>query len=68
MSVEGILHAVRHYSGWYDDDWSDWMSHSVTSNLLLAAASVISYKAFVDRPVECMSPTYFPDSWTTVRY
>ncbi|PIO77662.1 hypothetical protein TELCIR_00252 [Teladorsagia circumcincta] len=67
MSVEGVLRAIRHDSGWYGDDWSDWMSHSITSNLLLAASSVISYKVFVDRPIECMPPSFFPDSWVTVR-
>ncbi|XGW01384.1 hypothetical protein V3C99_013939 [Haemonchus contortus] len=65
MSVEGLLRAVRHYTGWYDDDWSDWLSHSITSNLLVGAASVISYKVFVDKPIECMPPSFFPDSWTT---
>ncbi|VDO64159.1 unnamed protein product [Heligmosomoides polygyrus] len=66
MSLEGVLRAIRRCASSCDDDWSDWLSHSVTSNLALAAATLVSYKIFVDSPIECLPPSFFPDSWIVV--
>ncbi|EPB68265.1 hypothetical protein ANCCEY_12646 [Ancylostoma ceylanicum] len=52
MSVEGVLRAVRRHVSSYDDDWSDQLSHRVTSNVLVTAAGIVSYKMFADGPLE----------------
>ncbi|VDM77025.1 unnamed protein product [Strongylus vulgaris] len=64
MSVEGVLRAVRQSVASYDDDWSDILSHMVTTNLLVAAAGIVSYKMF-SGPMECVPPSFFPKSWAT---
>ncbi|KHJ82374.1 hypothetical protein OESDEN_17932 [Oesophagostomum dentatum] len=66
MSVEGVLRSIRKHVASYDDDWSDRLSHCVTTNLLVAAAGIVSYKIFAGGPIECVSPAFFPSSWATV--
>ncbi|KAL6743211.1 hypothetical protein Aduo_016284 [Ancylostoma duodenale] len=66
MSVEGVLRAVRRHVSSYDDDWADRLQHCITSNVLVTAAGIVSYKMFADGPLECMPPSFFPKSWTTV--
>ncbi|KAK6767108.1 hypothetical protein RB195_026493 [Necator americanus] len=64
MSIEGVLRAVRRSMASNDDDWSDRLSHLITSNMLVTAAGIVSYKMFSDGPLECMPPSFFPKSWS----
>ncbi|TKR88534.1 hypothetical protein L596_012761 [Steinernema carpocapsae] len=54
---------LRSISAQHDDDLSDRMNYLFTSNILLAASLLISFKQFGGRPVECMFPFKFPKSW-----
>ncbi len=50
-----------------DDNYNDRL-HVFTSNGLIAASLLVSWKSFrLESAIECMPPAMFPDSWVTVR-
>ncbi|VDL82391.1 unnamed protein product [Nippostrongylus brasiliensis] len=66
MTIEAVLRVARQHLGGFEGDWFDWLCYSVTNNMLIAAATIIGYKALSEKPIECVPPSFFPDSWTTI--
>uniref|UniRef100_A0A915PWE4 Uncharacterized protein n=1 Tax=Setaria digitata TaxID=48799 RepID=A0A915PWE4_9BILA len=66
MSIEALLKSLKIIPNNYGDDNSDRLHYFLTTNLLIAASTITAWKVFEGRPMECMSPTSFPNSWATV--
>uniref|UniRef100_A0A0M3IA62 Innexin n=1 Tax=Ascaris lumbricoides TaxID=6252 RepID=A0A0M3IA62_ASCLU len=66
MSIERTLYFLKKIGFRHDDDLADRMHYVITSNALIIAASICTYKTFDNSALECMTPSSFPKSWITV--
>ncbi|GMT12577.1 hypothetical protein PFISCL1PPCAC_3874, partial [Pristionchus fissidentatus] len=65
MSIEGILRSVRSFRiSHVIDDWNDTLHRVITTNALVAFATLSAYKSFSSSVIECLPPSNFPRSWT----
>uniref|UniRef100_A0A914ZLU6 Innexin n=1 Tax=Parascaris univalens TaxID=6257 RepID=A0A914ZLU6_PARUN len=65
MSIERTLYFVKKVGFRHDDDLADRLHYFITSNALIVAASICTYKTFDSSALECMTPSSFPKSWIT---
>uniref|UniRef100_A0A8R1TX68 Innexin n=1 Tax=Onchocerca volvulus TaxID=6282 RepID=A0A8R1TX68_ONCVO len=63
MSIERLLKSLKVISLNYGEDNIDRLHYFLTSNLLIAASTITAWKMYEGRPLECMAPMGFTNSW-----
>ncbi|CAI5451873.1 unnamed protein product [Caenorhabditis angaria] len=66
MSVESLVFCVSRRIWRNDEDWSDRLHTTVTSNILIGLAGLVAAKSWNDSPIECIVPAMFSSSTATV--
>lgn len=49
-----------------DDDYTDRLHYFITSNMLIVLSILVGFKQFNGKPIECVMPKRFDDSYEDV--
>ncbi|EFO13516.2 innexin inx-11 [Loa loa] len=66
MSIETLLKSLKVISLKSGDDNIDRLHYFLTTNLLIAASTIVTWKMFEGSAIECMLPASLPNSWIRV--